>query len=73
MCVFFDAKIHTSQHKRGIEMNYEYANATQEQLDAWDEAAHYARIEDDAWEAEQAQVRFGELGGYKAGLSRPAY
>lgn len=54
-------------------MNYEYANATQEQLDAWDEAAHYARIEDDAWEAEQAQVRFGELGGYKAGLSRPAY
>ena len=42
-----------------------------------DEDAEYAAYlqeqEDAAWEAEQAQVRWGEAGGYRAGLSRPAY
>lgn len=53
-------------------MNYEYANATQEQLDTWAEAAYFDNLENDAWEAEQSQVRWAEAGGYKAGLSRPA-
>lgn len=53
-------------------MNYEYANATQEQLDAWADVAYFAELDDDAWEAEQAQVRWAEAGGYKAGFSRPA-
>ena len=57
-------------------MNYEYANATQDQLDAWAETAavaYFDQLESDAWEAEQRQVRWAEAGGYKAGLSRPAY
>ena len=53
-------------------MNYEYANATQEQLDTWAASAYFETLDDDAWEAEQAQVRWAEAGGYKAGLSRPA-
>lgn len=53
-------------------MNYEYANATQEQLDSWAEAAYSAELDNAAWEAEQAQVAWAEAGGYKAGLARPA-
>ena len=53
--------------------NFEYANATQEQLDEWAADAYHQQREADEWEAEQRQVRWAEAGGYRAGLSRPAY
>lgn len=56
--------------------NFEYANATQAQLDAWALARmerEYADAESEDWERQQRQVRWAEAGGYRAGIARPAY
>lgn len=47
--------------------NYEYAQATDEQLMDWACADAEAR----AWEEEMKLMRWAEAGGYKAGLPRP--
>ena len=54
-------------------MNYEYANATDEQIEQWEFAAAEAAADDAEWEREQAQTRWAEAGGYRAGIPRPAY
>jgi hypothetical protein len=58
------------------DMNFEYANATDDDLCSWFDAAHqdaYEQYEAEQWEREMRQLRWAEAGGYKAGLARPAY
>jgi hypothetical protein len=57
-------------------MNKEYAQATEEQLCEWFDAAHqeeYDRYEAEQWDREMRQLLWAEAGGYKAGLARPCY
>jgi hypothetical protein len=49
--------------------NFEYANATDEDLRQWATDARDAQM----WEAEQVQVRWAEAGGYAAGLTRSIF
>jgi len=51
--------------------NFEYANATDEQLLDWEFAAYEKEQESKQWERECAQIGWAERGGYKAGLARP--
>lgn len=47
--------------------NFEYAQATDEQLHQWEHDAYDAYM----WDQENAQLRWAELGGYQADLMRP--
>lgn len=47
--------------------NYEYAQATDDDLMEWACAEAEARD----WMAQMAQMRWAEAGGYSAGLPRP--
>lgn len=56
--------------------NYEYAQATDDQLCEWFDAANqhiYDELEAQEWERQMRQLRWAEAGGYRAGLARPAY
>lgn len=56
--------------------NFEYAQATDEQLCEWFDAAHqeeYDRYESEEWDRQQRQTLWAESGGYKAGIPRPAW
>lgn len=52
--------------------NYEYAQATDEDLMDWQHLAWLAEMDAVIWERQQSQVRWAEAGGHKAGLARPA-
>lgn len=52
--------------------NFEYANATDADLLAWEFAAFEASNNDDTWRLEMEQMRWAEAGGYRSGLARPA-
>lgn len=51
--------------------NYEYAQATDEQLLEWELKAYEEKRDSELWEKEMRVLLWVENGGYRAGLTKP--
>jgi len=53
--------------------NFEYANATDDDLLDWEAQAYEDERQARQWDQDCAQILWAEAGGYAAGLPRPIY